>query len=134
MAGLSDILRNGVKTVNGVTKSAQTKIVLHRWISQTYDGTPAYAAPLTMTAVVEYKSEARQSSTGQIRIARSYVIILDPLPALGIANRSEPLDDRDLITLPNMMTGPIIESYGVVDPKTQLPYCHEIWMGDRRGD
>jgi hypothetical protein len=134
MAGLSDVLRNGVKTIYGVTKTAQTKITLHRWQGQGYDGAPNYAAPLTLTAIVEYKQEARQSNTGQLRTSRAYIIILSPLSALGAAERSEPIDERDLITLPNMTTGPIIETYGVIDAKTQLPYCHEIWMGDRRGD
>jgi hypothetical protein len=132
--GLDSVLRNGVKTINNVTKSAQVNITIHRWMGQTYDGTPTYAAPLATKAVVEYKSEARQSSTGQLRVARTYLIITSPLSALGVANRSEPLDDRDLITLPTMHTGPIIETYGVVDPATDLPYCHEVWMGDRRGD
>lgn len=132
--GLDTILRNGVRTIHGVTKSAQTKIMIHRWISQTYDGSFAYAAPLEATAVVEYKSEARQSSTGQLWVARAYIIITSPLTPLGAPDRAEPLDDRDLITLPTMKTGSIIETYGVVDPATQTPYCHEVWMGDRRGD
>ena len=130
--GLDAVLRNGVKVINGVTKAAQTKIVLHRWSGQSYDGSPLYAAPLTLTAVVEHKTEARQSTTGQIRISRTFVIILEPLTALGAPGRSEPLEDRDMITLPNMTTGAILETYGVVDAATGLPYAHEVRMGDRR--
>ena len=132
--GLDAVLRNGVKTINNVTKSAQTAITLHRWVSQSYDGTNAYAAPLSLRAIVEYKSEERQSFSGQLYVARTYLVILDPLPALGAPDRAEPLDARDLITLPSMKTGPIIETYGVIDSGTGLPYAHEIWMGDRRGD
>lgn len=132
MAGLADVLRNGVRVIHNVTKTAQTKVTLHRWAGQNYDGTPMYAPPLEVTAVVEYKTEARQSTTGQIRISRAFIIILDPIPALGVANRAEPIDEQDEITLPNMMTGPIIEAYGVVDPATGLPYAMEIRMGDRR--
>ena len=134
MAGLADILRNAVKTTDNVTKTAQTSINVTRWSGQTYDGTPTYAEPLTLQAIVEYKAEARQTSSGQLRVSRAYIIILDPIPALGAANRSETIDERDLITLPNMTTGPILETYGVVDAGTGLPYAHEIWMGDRLGN
>ena len=134
MASLDNIVRNAVAKIDGTTKSLQTTVLLSRWISQTYDGTPSYAAPISVKAVVEYKQEQRQSPSGQTRVSKAHVIIISPLDPLGSPDRSEPLDERDLVTLPNMTTGPILETSGVVDPVTGLPYMHEIWLGDRRGD
>lgn len=134
MASLDNIVRNAVAKIDNVTKSLQTTVLLSRWISQTYDGTPSYAAPLSLQAVVEYKQEQRQSPNGQTRVSKAHIVLIRPLDPLGAANRSEPLDERDLVTLPNMTTGPILETSGVVDPDTGRPYMHEIWLGDRRGD
>lgn len=131
---LDSIIRNAVKKIDTVTKSAQTTVVISRWIGQSYDGTASYAAPVSYKAVVNYKQEQRQSPNGQSRVSKAHVIILSPMDPLGVANRSEPLDERDLVTLPNMSTGPILETAGVVDPATGRPYMHEIWLGDRRGD
>lgn len=134
MASLDNIVRNAVAKIDNVTKSLQTTVLISRWTGQSFDGTPSYAAPLSLQAVVEYKQEQRQSPSGQTRVSKAHVIIISPLDALGAPERSEPLDERDLITLPNMTTGPILETSGVVDPATGLPYMHEIWLGDRRGD
>lgn len=132
---LDDIIRSAVGTVDSVTKGIQTTILLSRWISQDYQGTSSYAAPIPLKAIVDYKQEMRQSPSGQTRVSKAHIIILTPLTALGgSSERSEPLDERDLVTLPNMSTGPILETAGVVDRKTGLPYMHEIWLGDRRGD
>jgi hypothetical protein len=134
MADFAKIIRDSVAKIDGITKSAQTSVVLTRWNGQSYDGTPTYAAPLTVQAIVQYKQEQRQSPSGQTRVSKAYVVVVSPLLALGAANRSEPVDERDLVTLPNMTTGPILETAGIVDPATGLPYMHEIWLGDRRGD
>ena len=131
---LDSIIRNAVAKIDNVTKTAQVTILLSRWTGQTYDGTPSYAAPLSLQAIVEYRQEQRQSPSGQTRVSKAHIVIVSPLTAQGSANRSEPLDERDLVTLPNLTTGPILETAGVVDPKTGRPYMHEIWLGDRRGD
>jgi len=132
---LDTIIRNAVSTIDGITKSVQTTIVLTRWKSQSFSGEAEYAAPITLKAIVDYKQEQRQSPSGQTRVSKAYIIITSPLSPLGSSpNRSEPLDERDIVTLPNMNTGPILETAGIVDSKTGLPYMHEIWLGDRRGD
>jgi hypothetical protein len=131
---LDQTVRGAVAKIDSVTKSLQTTILLSRWISQTYDGTPSYGAPEPFQAVVEYKQEQRQSPTGQTRVSKAHITIISPIEPVGAAERSEPIDERDLVTLPNLTTGPILETSGLVDPVTGLPYMHEIWLGDRRGD
>ena len=131
--GLDEVVRGAVAMTNKITKDLHGDIILHRWVSQDSEGTPTYAAPVPYKAIIDYRQEARQSATGQLRVARAFIAILEPIPPLGASGRSEPLDERDLVTTPNMSTGPIIETRGLVDGQTNYPYFHEIWLGDRRG-
>ena len=61
----------------------------------------------------------------------AYVAFLEPIPPLGVADRVEPLDERDEITLPDGTQPKIVEISGFVDAGTGNPYFHEVWLGSR---
>ena len=57
------------------------------------------------------------------------VTILQPITANGTSGRTEPVDPRDKVTLPDGTVGPILDVAGLVNPDTGYPYMFEIWLG-----
>lgn len=127
--GLQDILRNAVATINDVTSDLQATITLSRWTGQDVYGAPTYAAAVSYTAIVDMREQQKRNESGQLVMLRALVILVQPLTANGAANRREPIDPRDKITLPDGSTGPIVGSAGIIDSGTNKPYFHEIWIG-----
>jgi hypothetical protein len=134
MAGLADILRNAVATIKTVTTDLQADITLERWEGQDVYGAPDYDDPENLKAIVDIREQQKRTETGQLVMLRALVILLQPLAANGAANRAEPIDPRDKITLPDGSTGPIVGSAGFIDPGTDKPYFHEIWIGYGSGN
>lgn len=129
------MVRNGVATINRVTKSAQADVVHKAWIGQDNYGEPNYAdqslgsdgGPLK--AVVELKQSLRALPNGTTVLTKARVTFTEPVPVNGTAGRTEPIDPRDLIVLPNGITGSIVDIVGTVDPETSEPYTVEVWLG-----
>lgn len=126
---LSALVRDGVAMANDLTSSLQATVIVHAYTGQDRSGTPSYAAPQSYKAIVEYRQEARKTDQGTEQISRAYVAFLQPVTPNGTAGRVEPIDERDLITLPDMSTGPILEVRGLVDRSTNRPYFSEVWLG-----
>lgn len=127
--GLADIVRSGIAIANTITASLQVPISIQRWTGQGQTGAPSYAAAITVQALVEPEKVLRPSGTGGVMALTSKVTILTPLTAHGATGRSEPLDQRDKITLSDGTTCPISTIGGVVtDPSTNLPYMFEVTL------
>jgi hypothetical protein len=132
--GLDDIVRNAVATANSVTRTLQTTVTHRAWTGQDGYGKPTFASPVTRSAVVELtqalsKPVLVRTSTGQEKAARAKVLFLTPIAANGASGRTEPIDPRDEITLPDGTTGPILSIEGTVDPDTSRPFAAEVWIG-----
>jgi hypothetical protein len=127
--GLSDVVRSAMKVANKVTKDLQPQITIQRWIGGGgYEG-EQYASPIQVDAVVNVRLQDHHTASGQVVSTRAHVMILQPLPAEGSEGRIEPIDRRDIITLPDGSSGPIVEVGGFTDRKTGMPFYHEIWIG-----
>lgn len=124
-----DIIRQGVALAHSLTTSLQANVVLHRWSQSSGFGEAVYAAPITVTALIEQKQRLHAMSSGQTILTRAKITILTPLAPLGASGRTEPIDVRDKLILPDGTTGPIVDVEGLVDPDTNRPYLYEIWMG-----
>jgi hypothetical protein len=136
MAGLDDIVRGAVSLVNSITSSLQVQVTLRRWKGDDMNGTPDYFDPETYTAVVEKKNQATKTKvTGQKvpqeTLAKTYVVFVQPIPATAATPmpRRQPIDENDLIILPDGDTGPILNISGVLDPDTNACYASEVWLG-----
>ncbi len=130
------LIRDGVALANeltGATGNLQVTVGHRRWISQSLDGTPTYAATVNLQAILEFRQEIRQPTSGQEQVSRAYLAILEPLAAQGAAGRTEPVDERDFFVLPDGSVNPVLESKGLADPTTNLPYFTEVWLGQWRG-
>jgi hypothetical protein len=127
--GLANTIRKGVAIANSATKDLQVEIIFYAWIGSDADGKPKYDTPIGILALVEEKQHNRRLGVGQEIFPKASLTILSPLTANGALGRHEPIDPRDKFILPNGSTGPILDVKGMIDPKTKLPYLHEVTLG-----
>jgi hypothetical protein len=129
--GLADIVRNGVALANRLTADLQAEVTHEAWTGQDDTGAPTYASAKTRTAIVERRQRLRRSPSGQELMSRHVVAFLAPIAANGAADRQEPIDPRDRITLPDGSTGPIIDVVSTVDSEsaTGHGYMYEVYLG-----
>lgn len=126
----------GLPIIDEVTESLQGVIALRAWIGTDDYSKPTYANAIFIPAIIEDATHLRRIGRGQTDITdaqetklRSVITIPRPVAANGAANRKEPIDPRDQITLPNGYTGPIVNVEGVIDPLTGKPYMFVIGLG-----
>lgn len=129
MAGLADVVRAGVAAAHTITQTLQVDVSLARYTGQDAMGAVAYAAAADYPALVEYKVRLHTTASGKIVQTRAKVTFLTVIPPNGAANRTEPIDSRDRIVLPDGTTGPIVDVEGLVNPVTERPYLVECWIG-----
>lgn len=133
--GWEDVIRAGVQTANVITKSLHVKVIHRAWIGQNPYGESEYAPPSvgidgeTLRGLVEIKQSNRMMPNGQMSQSKAYVMFIEPVPPNGTPGRTEPIDVRDYIELPNLMTGPILDVEGLLNPDTDEPYFTEVWLG-----
>lgn len=146
---LINTLRNGVGAVDRVSASLQSTIVHEAWIGASPTSTPsgypaggyagqssttaALASPVTLPAIVEWGAVRVDPSTGAVIQTLAKITIPRAVPANGAAGRTEPFDERDRITLPNGVVGPIVAIEGLLDPGTNALLMTEMWIGKGGG-
>ena len=128
---LATVVRNAVALAKSVTSTLQDNITLAAWTGQATSGAkPTYAAGVTLPALIEQGPTSFRTARGEVIAVKAVVHILQPVAANGAANREEPIDPRDKITLPNGTVGaPIMGAEGFVDPSTNLPYLYTVALG-----
>jgi hypothetical protein len=128
--GLAGLVRKSVALANKLTKDLQVPVIHEAWIgNDTTYGTPLYAAPIRRLALVEMKQRTLRSNTGMEITQRATVTFLYPIPANGAADRQEPLDIRDKLTLPSGYSGPIRIIEGLENNYPDSPYLLEVILG-----
>ena len=128
---LADVIRSSVEVAKSATAAAQADIALAAWTGQATSGAkPTYAAGVTLPAIIEQGPVAFRNALGETVTVKAVINILQPVAANGAANREEPIDLRDKITLPNGTVGsPIMGASGLVDPSTGVPYSYSVGLG-----
>ena len=127
---LADIVRGAVAIANNVTSSLQVIVMHEPWMGSDKYGKPIYDHPVPRPAMVDRKTA---SIGGQQIVQNTSVTFICPINPHGAANRQEPLDPRDRITLPDGWTGPIVNVNGPVDPLTGMPYLYQVSLGNPGG-
>ncbi len=130
--GLDQTFRDGVATINTVTRDLQANIVHFAWTDQSSSGDPVYtpASGTLRKAVVEPMNRMRHMDDGRVIEIMARVIFVEIVPPNGGSKRtSEPFDLRDKVQLPDGTTGPIIDIKGVTDPTTTRSYHNEVLIG-----
>lgn len=132
--GLRELVASVVAIADSVTggeTGLQSKVVWRAFLGHTKYNVAEYAEPINVDAFVLYKQTPVQSRTGQTIMSKATVIITRPLPIVtgATVTRTQPIDIRDQIILPNGTTGPIIDDEGFSNPDTTRPYTTKIMIG-----
>lgn len=127
--GLDALIRSGVALAKKVTASLQVTVTHEAWTGSDGYGLATYAYPRKRLALVERKQANIRTAGGETVLSRCMVLFLEPIKANGADGRTEPIDTRDRIILPDETTGPILAVNGMIDPTTDRPYYGEVWLG-----
>jgi len=67
---------------------------------------------------------------GQVITTKARLSFLAPIEPIAAEGRQNPIDPRDILTLPSGLTGQIIlEVPGVLlNPETNAPYVRTVWL------
>ncbi len=131
MAFPLEVLRGGIALANQLTAGVQVTITHQAWIDQDTFGDPVLADPVPIKCILDLTRRQLQQDDGvTVTVIATATIVGDVSPN-GAAGRVEPIDPRDIITLPDGTTGPIINTApnSVVDPGTGRGLIHEILLG-----
>lgn len=134
--GFGAIVRAGVALAHTLTSGddgLQVEVTHRAWVDQDIRGDGVFDPPLnepanTLTCFYSDKSE-RIERNGIVLEVKSKLTFLNPVQPNGAAGRNEPIDNRDIITLPGGKTGPIVAVDGFADSATGQPYVLKVYMG-----
>ena len=135
MADLLDTLRGGVALARGilVANRITASVTWTPWRGQDGLGDDIPGTPRIVQAIVEKKKQVVKDPQGLEIATSAYIGILEPLSPVGVVVpgqiRNEPIDERDVFTLPDGTTGPIVFINGFVDGGTGRPMFHEVYLG-----
>src|SRR6266702_6998808 len=122
---LVDTIRSAVKIADGVTQSLQVRVKHEAWIGQDYKGSDTFAAAVYHLALVTQDRKPIYSARGIVIMTKAYIAFLRPIfdtvPKVG-QTRVNPIDPRDVLTLPDGTTGLIVRGGGLVDSSTSRPF------------
>lgn len=131
---LNDIIRSGVKIADNVTKGTQVTVTHRAFTGQDGEGASSYSAPASRKAIVDLTRKLRPRQDGTMVPIVATVILLEVIAPNGAVTdppRQEPIDPRDILTLPNGLTGPIMMAPdAVLDPATNRPYFNQVYIGE----
>lgn len=132
--GLGSLVRDValplVNTVIGGQDGLKDDVTIQYWeYDEDEAGTGHYSSPVSFQAVVVRQSKMVKKSDGQEAMSATYLAFTEAMPAHGGADRREPLDERDIITLSDGTTGPILSIEGLMDQVASAPYLLEVYLG-----
>lgn len=128
---LGDTIALGIGILDDiiVAEKITAGCTLEAWTGQNIDGDPTFATAVPFEAVVELRSDLKTNAEGLEVLSKTKLTITRPIAATVAANRDNPIDALDKITLPDGTTGPIITTAGLVAGETDAPYMLEVWLG-----
>lgn len=134
MADYAKLLRSGVATIKKTTESLQPIVLLNQWTGQDVYGKATFShgegrVGSPYKVILNQQPMLHKDSAGQVVAVAAYAAFLEPVVPNNALNRINPIDPRDIITLPDGTTGPIIEVKGFIDAGTDKPMFSEVWIG-----
>jgi hypothetical protein len=135
---LLDIINAGIATANKITKPLQGTVQHYAWTGQDGMGADTFSPVLTSPgtprqALVDMTRKPRATKDGKLLMTIASLTFLDVIPDNGASGRSEPIDTRDRIILPDGSTGPIVSAGGFMDARTGRPVLNEVLLGEMPG-
>jgi hypothetical protein len=132
--GLGSIVRGVIPVIKGVIggqDGVMDDVTIMYWEGDSdLVGTGNYSDPVPYQALVVRKNQNVKDSNGQEVLAKTYLLFVEALQPHGVGvGRDEPIDVRDIITLSDGTTGPILDLEGLMDRLTSNPYLTEVYLG-----
>lgn len=131
---LFDVLRTGVQVIAaGILESFKGDVSHQAWIGADGRGGDLYATAATRRALIDLTKREMHTSSGKFVRAFATLVFLDPIadttPNTGFT-RENPIDPRDILTLPDGSTAPIADTGAFMDPVTSRPVFSETVLGN----
>ncbi len=133
--GFGSIVRGAMPILDGLLggqDGVYDDVTIQYWIRDTDEyGTSEYSSAVPVQAVVVRKMEMVKKGDGQMAMSATYLFFPGTqLVPRGTGNgRNEPLDERDIITLSDGTTGPILNDLGLMDQQKMAPFYFEVYLG-----
>jgi hypothetical protein len=129
--GLEAVIAGAVEAVRLSTETIQVQVQIEPWIGEplAFGGPPQYGPLVLAQALVQEGLQHTKRSDGTYITTRARLSFLDPaaVPPNGAPGRREPIDPRDIVTLPSGLTGHLQELPGVqINPATGQPYVRVV--------
>lgn len=130
---LGKIVRDiAIPKADTASKGVQVTVTHRRWTGKNAFGKATYD-DTTLPMIVERKERMIQAQGGNEVLTKHLLTRVGPIAAQGAANRSEPVDLRDVFVLPDGTTGPTVAVDGIFDPLKGAPFMYQIWLGASGG-
>lgn len=121
----------GIAIADKITKPLQGQISIQPWIGQDGVGGHSYGTTKLVNAAID-TTRKRVFGQGQEVVIMASLTIMEAI-ADTVATpphvRVNPIDPRDIITLPDGTTGPTILAGGYMDPSTSRPVSNDVMLG-----
>jgi hypothetical protein len=130
--GLAAVIRSAVEAVRLTTEGPdgiQVDVSHEAWVGKDGRAGPLYATAVTRPALAQFRRPQDLRNEGQQIAARCILSFLEPIPATGAIGRREPVDPRDRFTLPNGMTGPVVDVQSMIAPDSEAPLLTVVYLG-----
>jgi hypothetical protein len=129
---LINVLRKGVAIASKVTDSLKVTVMHEAWTGSDGNGTDTFASPVARRALCDLTKRVRYTQSGMLIMTFATLTFLDHItdttPTSGQV-RQNPIDARDIMTLPDGGTAPIMQAGGFDDPGSNRPLLQEVVLG-----
>jgi hypothetical protein len=117
---LDTVWRDAVATADELTADLQVGVLYEAFVDDDQFGTPTYAAPVTLQAMVSEGVKPRETTTGQVIVTKAHILFQRPMLVTA----------RDRFTLPSGLTASIVDTDAAsLDPTTGRGYYTGVWLG-----
>jgi len=131
--GYEDIFRSAIAGILSPQFESMKLNVTHQaWIGDDGEGADAFAAPVVRRALVDRTVKQLHTANGTLVTTLATMTWLDPIPATtpnAGKTRAGAIDPRDIFTLPDGATAPIVQAGGFADSATAEPFVNDTILG-----
>lgn len=132
MAFPSEIISKGVAIASRLLKGVKSQVTFQAWVHDDGAGTDTWAAPVTLSCFVDSTKKLIRANAGLVQVIATLTFVDDiaNTTPTGDRRRENPVDPRDLFTLADGSTAPIVSIGGFDNPKTGKPFALKVILGN----
>lgn len=130
--GYETLIAQGVQIASQQFDSMKVTVMHRAWIGDDGRGGEAFAAPVARRALVDPTKRQRVTASGSLVMTYATLTWLDPIPDTAPNSgkvRQQPIDPRDVFTLPDGGTAPIVQTGGFTSSLTNRGFINETILG-----